>query len=188
MAVLGHIMACWLDPNFKTLCMCFITTKTKILMQIKIFLKRNGGQNLRINKLTNFMMKADNELPLFERPAAATGVDVDDDNDRAFARRRHATDAWDGRPVSACWLLYLLSSLTTVCNNGGGEAGVSDADCVCSLWAAALYFGKVRNIPASLTQRQTVLKTQTMCLNYSKVDNTLQPHFHQNEPPSVLNK
>ncbi len=37
-------------------------------------MKRNVGQNLRINKWYIFMMLPENELPLFERPAAATGV------------------------------------------------------------------------------------------------------------------
>ncbi len=40
-----------------------------------IILKRNVGQNLRINKWYIFMMLPENELPLFERPAAATGTD-----------------------------------------------------------------------------------------------------------------
>ncbi len=35
-------------------------------------MKRNVGQNLRINKWYIFMMLPENELPLFERPAAAT--------------------------------------------------------------------------------------------------------------------
>ncbi len=37
-------------------------------------MKRNVGQNLRINKWYIFMMLPENELPLFERPAAATAL------------------------------------------------------------------------------------------------------------------
>ncbi len=39
-------------------------------------MKRNVGQNLRINKWYIFMMLAENELPLFERSAAATELEI----------------------------------------------------------------------------------------------------------------
>ncbi len=37
-------------------------------------MKRKVGENFLIYKWTIFMMLASNELPLFERPAATTGV------------------------------------------------------------------------------------------------------------------
>ncbi len=59
------------NVEFNIFCRWFVHSFIHTYSRLEHFLEKEL-QNLRINKCTIFMMLAENELPLFERPAAAT--------------------------------------------------------------------------------------------------------------------